>query len=81
MSRLKRNRNIDDLVNAIEAVKSKCQCSLSEQDLTVLNDAIARLRPLKSRKGLTDKHLKQEVEKIVEVILVYFLPTRNQSSI
>lgn len=73
MSRLKRHRNMDALINMIEGIK-KSQCSLSEQDLIVLNDVIAKLQRLKKKKGLTDKHLKQEVTEIVLLFLKFLSP-------
>ena len=72
MSRLKRNRNIDSFILCIETIITKSQCSLSAEDLIVLNEAIAKLQSLKSKKGLTDKHLKQQMVKIVELICKFF---------
>lgn len=68
MSRTKRIRNMDVLIASIENVIIENQCSLLEKDVTVLTAAIAKLQMLKSKKGLTDKHLKQEVVEIFELI-------------
>ena len=50
MSRLKQNQNIDNLIQGITVV-TQSQCSLSEQDKVVLNEALERLQNLKRKKG------------------------------
>lgn len=70
---------MDFLINAIEEIKLKNQCSLSETDVTILNDAKAKLQMLKCKKGLTDKHLKQEVAEIVLLVL-NFLTKSNSNA-
>lgn len=77
MSRRQRNKNIDDLINSIEEIKSKSQCSLSVTDLTVLNDTVEKLYQLKGKKGLTNKHLQPQVAEIIELIIFYLT---NQST-
>lgn len=72
MSRLKRNQNIDGLITSIELIK-KNQCSLSVEDLNVLNEVIFKLQFLKKKKGLTDKHLQQHVVEIIELINKFFI--------
>jgi len=59
---------MDALIATFENIIIENQCSLLEEDLTVLTAAFAKLQMLKSKKGLTDKHLKQEVTKIFELI-------------
>ncbi|WP_119788899.1 hypothetical protein [Flavobacterium anhuiense] len=76
MSRLKRNQNIDGLIENIETIK-KSQCSLSVEDLNVLNEAIDRLQFLKKKKGLTDKHLQQHIVEVVELINKFFFKSYN----
>jgi hypothetical protein len=71
MSRKKRNQNMDGLISIIETIK-KSQCSLSVEDLNVLNEVILKLQFLKKKKGLTDKHLQQHVVEIVELINKFF---------
>ena len=68
MSRTKRIRNMDSLIACIETIIIENQCSLLEKDLTVLTAAITKLQMLKSKKGLTDKHLRQEVLVIIKII-------------
>ena len=41
MSRLKRQQNIDGLISALETI-SKSQCSLSENEVSLLSNAIAK---------------------------------------
>lgn len=72
MSRKKRNQNMDALIASIETIK-KNQCSLSVEDLNVLNEVISKLQFLKKKKGLTDKHLQQHVVEIVKLINKFFI--------
>ena len=73
MSRLNRLQNIDSLSTVLQTIK-KSQCSLSEGDTNLLNDAIAKLNRLKKKKGLTDKHYQTEVCNIVSLILKFLTP-------
>ena len=70
MSRLKRLRNFDGLVETLQTI-AKSQCSLSEIELNLLNEAIAKLNKLKTKKGLTDKHYQIEISDIVELIIKF----------
>jgi len=71
MSRLKRLRNINDLIDHLQIIKN--QCSLSEMDANLLKEALAKLSELKSKKGLTDKHYRLEVADIVQLILRFLV--------
>ena len=73
MSRLKRLKSIDDLIENLQAIITMNQCSLSEKDNDLLNAAIAKLNKLRSHKGLTDKHLKIKVADIVELITEFLI--------
>ncbi|UZU00099.1 hypothetical protein ODZ84_11240 [Chryseobacterium fluminis] len=68
MSRLKRLKNIDSLIKDLQTIISQSQCSLSEVELNLLNEAIAKLTMLRSKKGLTDKHYQVEISDILELI-------------
>ncbi|MEE1897283.1 hypothetical protein V1389_02980 [Flavobacterium rakeshii] len=70
MSRLKRQQSINGLILSLETI-TKSQCSLSENDVNLLNEAIAKLNGLKTKKGLTDKHYQIEISDIVELILKF----------
>lgn len=72
MSRLKQNRNIDSLIQSIETI-IKSQCSLSEKDLKVLNEALEILTVLKKKKGRTNKQVLTEIVKVVELLSKFFL--------
>jgi len=72
MSRLKQNRIIDSLIENIQSIK-KSQCSLSEQDVKVLNEALSILQNLKKKKGKTNEQILMEVVKIVELLTKFFL--------
>ncbi len=67
MSRRKRLQSIDSLQEVLVTVATN-QCSLSENDVNLLNDAIAKLNRLRIKKGLTDKHYKSEISDIVDLI-------------
>ena len=68
MSRLKRLKSIDDLIENLQAIITMNQCSLSENELTLLNEALAKLLMFRKKKGLTDKHYQIEISDIVELI-------------
>lgn len=70
MSRLKRLQNINGLSESLESI-AKNQCSLSEADINLLNDAVAKLNRLKTKKGLTNKHFQLEITDVVELILKF----------
>ncbi|MBF0693422.1 MAG: hypothetical protein IR153_00020 [Flavobacterium sp.] len=67
MSRLKRLKSINGLSKVLESIATN-QCSLSENDVNLLNAANAKLNKLKTKKGLTDKHYQIEVSDIVDLI-------------
>lgn len=71
MSRLKRLQNIDGLLNVLTIAMN--QCSLSENDVNLLNDAIAKLNRLRTKKGLTDKQYKAEIADIVDLLINFFI--------
>lgn len=71
MSRLKQNQIIDNAIHCIASI-TKSQCSLSEQDLTVLNEALERLQFLRRKKGKTNKQIQEEIAKSVELIVKFF---------
>ena len=71
MSRLKQNRNIDSLIQGIETVR-KSQCSLSEKDLNVLNEALKTLSVLKRKKGKTNEQILTEIVKVIQLLSNFF---------
>lgn len=70
MSRITRLQNIDGLLNALTIATN--QCSLSENDVNLLNNAVAKLNKLRIKKGLTDKQYKSEVSDIVVLLIRFF---------
>ena len=72
MSRKKRLQNIDGLQNVLVTIATD-QCSLSENDVNLLNDAIAKLNRLRIKKGLTDKHYKSEISDVVDLIIKFLI--------
>lgn len=72
MSRKKRLQNIDGLQNVLVTIATN-QCSLSENDVILLNAAIAKLSRLRIKKGLTDKHYKSEISDIVDLLIKFLI--------
>ena len=79
MSRVKQNQNIDSLISNINSI-IKSRCSLSDKDLTILNDVIDRLQHLKKKKGKTNKDILQEVVKIIKLLSQFFLSAESLRS-
>lgn len=71
MSRLKQNRIIDSAINSIASI-AKSQCSLSETDVKVVDEAVTRLQRLKRKKGKTNEQIRQEINAIVFLIIKLF---------
>ncbi|MDR0803062.1 hypothetical protein [Fluviicola sp.] len=71
MGRVSQTQNIDSLIACLQAVIEN-QCSLSDQDLLILNEALKKLQILRNKKGKTNKELRKEVQKIVELFARYF---------
>ncbi len=67
MSRLKQSQNIDSLIKILQTIK-KNQCSHSEKDPRVLDEAICRIELLKQRKGKTNEQVMTEFVKIVQFL-------------
>jgi hypothetical protein len=67
MSRLKQSQNIDSLIRILQAIK-KSQCSHSEEDPRVLDEAINRIELLRKKKGKTNQQVMTEFVKIAELL-------------
>jgi len=72
MSRLKQIQNIDNLIQGITVI-AESQCSLSEQDKVVLNEALERLQNLKRKKGKTNQQILEEVATVIELLTKFFV--------
>lgn len=72
MSRLKQIQNINNLIQGITVI-AESQCSLSEQDRVVLNEALERLQKLKRKKGKTNEQILQEFVKVIELLTKFFV--------
>lgn len=72
MSRLKQNQSIDNLIQSITVI-TKNQCSLSEQDKIVLDEALERLQKLKQKKGKTNQQILEEIAKVIELLTKFFV--------
>ena len=71
MSRCKQIRNIDSLIQGIETIR-KSQCSLSEEDLKVLDEALEMLLVLKGKRGKTNEQILTEIVKIIQLLSKFF---------
>lgn len=67
MARKKQSQSIDRLIQSIDTV-IKNRCSLSEEDINILNEALTLLQSLKKKKGKTNKEILEVVVKTVELL-------------
>ena len=71
MARKKQSQNIDSLIQSIDTITEN-RCSLSEEDLKILNEALTLLQNLKRKKGKTNKDILKVVVKVVELLSKFF---------
>ena len=71
MSRIKQYQNIDTLIDNIQGITQN-RCSLSDEDLNILNEAILLLHKLRRKKGKTNKDILFVVVKVVELLSKFF---------
>jgi cell division protein ZapA (FtsZ GTPase activity inhibitor) len=77
MSRLKRNQNIDGLIQGIKTIAEN-RCSLSDEDVVILNEALNLLDSLKKKKGKTNEDILTIVVKLVGLLSSFF---KNDSEV
>ena len=71
MSRLKQIQIIDTAIHSVASI-TESQCSLSESDLIVLNEALKRLQFLKRKKGKTNEQICNEIVQVVLLLVKFF---------
>ena len=71
MSRLKQNRIIDSAIKSVASI-TEGQCSLSDSDAKIVNEALNRLQLLKRRKGKTNEQIRQEIAEVVVLVIQLF---------
>lgn len=71
MSRLKQNQIIDGAIRSVVSITQN-QCSLSEMDIKVLNEALERLRFLRRKKGKTNEQIRNEIARVAELLVMFF---------
>ena len=71
MSRLKQIQIIDTAIQNVASI-TESQCSLSETDLIVLNEALERLQFLKRKKGKTNEQIRNEIVQVVALLVKFF---------
>lgn len=72
MGRIKQNQNIDNLIHDIRFI-TESQCSLSDKDKSVLNEALERLQFLRWKKGKTNEQILEEIAKVIELLTKFFV--------
>jgi hypothetical protein len=77
MSRLKRNQNIDGLIQGIKTIAEN-RCSLSDEDEVILNEALDLLDSLRKKKGKTNEDILAIVVKVVCLLSSFF---KNDSEV
>jgi len=71
MARLKQSQNIDRFIQSINLINEN-RCSLSDEDVKVLDDASTILMNLKRKKGKTNKEIIKAVIDVVELLSKFF---------
>jgi len=71
MGRLKQSQNTDRLIRAIRAVL-KNRCSLSDEDVNLLDEAIVHLQNMRNRKGKTNKDILETGVEVIELLAKFF---------
>ena len=71
MSRLKQCQNIDSVIQCITSINEN-RCSLSDEEVKFLDEALFLLQKLKKKKGRTNEETLQVVVKVVEVLSKFF---------
>ena len=71
MSRLKQIQIIDTAIQTVASI-TESQCSLSETDLSVLNEALKKLQLLKRKKGKTNEQIHNEIVQVVALLVKFF---------
>jgi len=77
MSRLKKVQNIDSLIQSIKTVAEN-RCSLSDEDLRILDEALNLLEYLKKKKGKTNEDILSVVVKVVCLLSRFFKCDSNE---
>jgi ribosomal protein S15P/S13E len=71
MARLKQSQNTDRLIEAIRFVL-KNRCSLSEEDVNLLTEAVAHLQKMRNKKGRTNKDRLETGVNVIELLIKFF---------
>jgi hypothetical protein len=71
MARQKQSQNIDRLIQGINLINEN-RCSLSDEDVKILNEASTILMNLKRKKGKTNKEIIKVVIEVVELLSKFF---------
>ncbi len=75
MSRIKQNQIIDNVIQSITTI-TESQYSLSETDISVLNEALENLQFLKRKKGKTNGQIHKEIVKTIETLIGIFAKSK-----
>ena len=72
MSRVQQMQKIDDVISVITFIQQN-QCSHSEKDFLVLNEAIESLHALKRKNGKTNKQISKVFEILFNSLLTFYV--------
>ena len=75
MSRIKQNQIIDNVIQSITTI-TESQYSLSEIDISVLNEALENLQFLRRKKGKTNGQIHKEIVKIIGTLIGIFAKSK-----
>lgn len=71
MSRKRQNQNIDSLIQSINTIAEN-RCSLSDEDVRILNESLNLLENLKKKKGKTNENVLTLVVTVVDLLSCFF---------
>jgi ABC-type phosphate transport system auxiliary subunit len=71
MSRIQQNQIIDNVIHSITSI-TESQYSLSEIDISVLNEALENLQFLKRKKDKTNGQIRKEIVETIELLIGIF---------
>jgi hypothetical protein len=71
MGRVNQTQNIDELIQSINVICEN-RCSLSDEDVKLLDEALKKLHDLKRKKGKTNQQVLSVVVQVVVLISKFF---------
>lgn len=72
MARIRQRQNIDNLIQNLEEIIAENRCSLSDNDIQTLAEALEQSRVLKNKKGKTNQQILEILVKVVGLFCKFF---------